>query len=64
MRLSLHLGSQIPPKKQFFSVNRHFHPNTQNIQFHIIETTAWIPTKFCTQDHQICFVGGPETRPQ
>jgi len=48
----------------FVGVNGHFQAKRAKYSnFHIIETTAWIPAKFSTPiDYQICFAGGPETR--
>ena len=44
-----HLGVKYPKNHNFGSMNRHFQAKcTKYSNFHIIKTTAWIPTKFCT----------------
>ena len=43
-----HLGKQIPQNRNFGGWNRHFEAKRAKYSnFHIIKTTAWIPTKFC-----------------
>ena len=44
-----HLEAQIPKNRNFGGVNRHFQAkHAKCSKFHIIESTAWIATKFCT----------------
>ena len=44
-----YLGGQIPPKPQFWGLNRHFQAKRAKYEnLHIIKTTAPISTKFCT----------------
>ena len=56
-----------PQKLQIGDVNRHFQTkHAKYSDFHIIETTGWIPTKFCTpvkNTNILCgHVGGPQTQ--
>jgi len=43
--------AKCPQNRTFGGMNKHFQAKHEILysKFHIIETTAWIPTKFCTQ---------------
>ena len=58
-----HLGGQIPQKPPKKGVNTHFQAKlAKHYNWYIIETTAPIPTKFCTVTKtNKFFVGGPNT---
>jgi len=61
-----HFGVKFPQKNSFWGVNRLFQARlVKYCEFHIIETTASISTKFCTtiETTKWVIVGGPNTRP-